>query len=756
MNQAKKNLGINFLLCIAIISTSLFMFEVMLSRLFSVILSYHYAFLVASVAILGMGLGSMLEYRDVSEYDDQSNDKIGLYLKGLIITMIAVFSIIYFVPYYSPYIYIAVSILPYLIAGRLMAVIFTAYGKYSDKVYFADLLGAGIAAMASILLFFAIGFLPGVFILFALMFLGLLLWYRQSKKNIDRIVGLMGILVFIIGMVVPGFREHVESNFTAYLSSPSTSLERLRDGNLTYQILDTKWDGFARTDVIELKEDETRRIVSTDGGANSYMMQWDGIAEKVPTVTDSVDFMPYVLEEPDQVAIIGAGGGRDVLQAILGKAKNIDAIEINQSSNAIVKEMGEYNGHIYDLPQVNVITGDGRSAIAKMDKKYDVIFLSLVMTNTSEAGYAMAESYIYTKEAIETYYRHLKANGKLVFVAHDTADTYKIVNTGFEVLLEEGILLEKIKDHFIVGLKVMEHGEQQMLHTPTVMIQKSPYTEKEIERVHTFFDKHPFTFFHLPNHHENNFLSQLSMGLVTMDQVIDQAPINIKIATDEKPFFYQQDKGLPKTLILLISLVLVFIFLFFGKPIITNKAYFSGIHFSVMGIAFMLVEVAMIQKMTLFLEHPTTAFVVSIAALLIGGGIGSYFSNKFSLAKDYHLGPLGAAVSIGLAAIGLHYGIQSFSLYSFSIKILIAMVILLSNGFFMGMIFPTSIKRMNESQQSYLIPVLYGINGGFSVFGSVLAIIVSMKLGISISLMIGAGLYGILFLIMPKLSLKEN
>lgn len=742
------------LMCISLISTSLFMYEVVLSRVFSVILSYHYVFLVTSIAILGMGLGSIYEFKRkrLVRITQPVNDKIGKLLFWLGISMLISFIIIYALPYMPKLVYISISIIPYFYAGRLITLLFSVYGSNSSKIYFADLTGAGIASIISILLLYWIGFIPTVSVLFVITFLSIFIWHFNSQHKKQLIISGAFIGIFILSSILPDAAHIFNGMFNAYLTSPTTSLERIRKSGIDHEIIYTKWDGFARTDVIDLGQEKDSRIVTINGSSNAAMLKWDGDKNSLPHLQKAIDFLPYIIGNKDDVAIIGAGGGRDVLQALVGGAKQIDAIEINQSTIDIVKEMGEYNGYIYEQPEVNVISGDGRSIIKKSKKKYDIIFASLVMTGTSEAvGYAMAESYVYTEEALKIYYDRLKPNGKLVFLTHGLNDMFKVGNTAYKMLESNNVPAKSIKDYMIIGAKVQVHQEHQMVSSPIVMISNKSYSDHDINEVAQFFEQNNFQLIHLPRNTEHSYFASLSNGEITLEDVYNQTNKYITPATDERPYFYNFNKGVPDIFqsIFLISILLVL--LLFLKPIIKGGVIKESIHFSLLGIVFMMVEIGFIQKMTLLLEHPTIAFIVTVSSLLIGAGIGSYFSNHKYLCKKNgrHKGALGAAFCLFLTLLALVMLTPKLLELSLLAKITFTVTILLINGFFMGTIFPYSIKKIKQSKRGSFIPLFYGINGVFSVFGSSLAIIISMQAGITITIAIGIIIYLGDYLLMP-------
>lgn len=751
-NENNKNIKFKLLLGIGMISTSLFMYEIVLSRLFSTILPYHFAFLILSTAILGMGIGSIIELKKMKKngYNDSQSVNHSTLLILLSWSMLGSFTFIYFMPFMSViYTYIGIAAIPYVFAGRFFTNLFTTEGRFSNKIYFSDLLGAGLASMLCIGIFYYIGFVFAINIIFILIFLSSFIFSMSSEKKNHIALSGGATIFFIVITLTMNTTSFLENNFTAYLTSPFTSLARVKNSGKNVEITYTKWDGFARTDVIEIEEVEDYRIVATNGSANTLMIRYDGKSDFYD-LKKKIDYIPYLLKEKPKVAIIGAGGGRDVLQAVIGGASEVDAIEINRSTVEAVRSMGDFNGNIYENPKVNVIVGDGRSILEKSKKEYDIIFLSMVMTGAAQAnGYALAESYIYTEEAFKTYYNHLTPNGKIVFVGHNTMDMQKIANTSLKLLEDNDISRENLKDHIFIGGTKHEN----MLHNPLIIVSKLPYLSKEIDIIKDFFKTNKYSILNLSGTEYTNYISEISDRKLSLDEVIKGSEYEVKPSTDNTPFFYNFQRGIPSVFGLILFIIFVFTVIYFRKHLKQREIREGAVQFSLLGVGFMLVEVSLIQKMTIYLEHPTTAFVTTISALLIGAGVGSFFSNKKLYIREdgRHYGALASMISIVFTLILVTLFHESTFSLSLIKKLLIAISILFINGFFMGMIFPYSISIIKNLGRDEHIPIFYGINGVFSMIGSIIAILISMKIGITAALLLGGIIYGVVYALMPKL-----
>ncbi len=767
MFKKNRDLSIGTLGGITLISTSLFMYEITISRVFATLLPYHYVFMILSTAILGMSIGSIVEFKKIKAIGYKINPlgEQGKLVSYLAYSMLTSFAVIYFVPFIKlSFLYIGIAAIPYIFAGQFFTSLFTNYAEYSNKIYFADLIGAGVASALSIGIFYFIGFIPAVKLIFVTVFISALVFsIRAGEKNHTYLNSLLALFMLSLS-VIPNMGNFIEKNFVSYLTSPYTSLARFKNSGAEAKIIYTNWDGFARTDVIKREGDDSARIVSTNGAANTLMIKYDGVNDFY-NLSSQIDYIPYLLNENAEVAIIGSGGGRDVLQAILGGAKRVDAIEINRSTVQAVKDMGSYNGNIYENPKVNVMVGDGRSILEKSNKKYDTIFLSMVMTGAAQAnGYALAENYIYTKEAVQTYYDNLKPNGKLIFVGHNNMDMAKLTNTSMKVLQENGIPNKLLKDQIFLGGELHE-GQETMVHSPVVMLAKRPYSQEEIETINHFFTEQKYSILHLSGGVQEDYITSISAGKATLESLMKKSKYDIKPSSDEKPFFYNFHKGIPVTFIFVLLSVYSCRSIFFKKLLYEQNIKKRGHYFSLLGVGFMVVEVAFIQKMTVYLEHPTTAFVVTISSLLIGAGVGSFFSHgAWLIEKDgKHRGAILAFMSILATGIIFKFASDWIVFIPMGKKVLAAILIIFVNGFFMGMIFPYSISSSKKIDGEKNIPIFYGINGLFSMAGSAIAVIISMKLGVTATLFAGSIIYGVIYMFMPvlfqessSLSLQKN
>ncbi len=762
VTDAKSKVSrITLLISIFLLSVSLFVYQVTLTRLYSAILSYHYVFLTTSFAILGLGIGSIFAYRMRSR-----NKKIGAKAKrgivpkdnmnikhqvnkGSIIlaaSYIVVFVVNYMLPFVnSTIVYILLGTIPFLVGGYLYSILFTEFSEISGKLYFADLIGSGAGSAAVILLLNNAGMLKTVIAICVISLIPALI--LPASGWVARSLGYAFPLVLIAGLFLPPqYINTIEKNFQGISSNPEKTIMSLQKSGMPSEIVFSKWNAFSRTDLIKLLNQPDEMVLTIDGSANAPMYEFNGDIKSLDKFKVATAYLPFAIGSNAKTLLIGAGGGKDVLYALAGGSKDISAVEINTSSIDAVKAYGAYNGNIYNRPEVKVFGEDGRNFVKSTKDKFDMIFLSLVMTNTSQGmGYALSENYIYTVEAVEDYLNHLNNNGRLVFSVHDQDDLSKIVATAIEALKSRGVPVKDAPRYLAIFTKYMpEQTGVTHVHNPVVIVKNSPFTESESQQLLDTAKKTGNDAMYTPLLFEQGVLHHLQEQHISMADYINGFSTNVTPATDDNPYFYNFEKGIPNTLPLILIVIVIGSIILFTPFVLTEGNAKPSMYFSLLGIGFMMIEVPLIQKFILYLGHPALAFTYVLAALLVGGGIGGYFSSSRFFnrqLKALYLPPFMVAIINIVLILTLGFVFQSTSNFGLTGRIIIASVLVMIQGFFMGMPFPRGLKLIGKTGKREIVPIMWGINGVASVVGSVLSVILSMTIGFTGALIAGAAVY---------------
>ncbi|NIS59453.1 MAG: hypothetical protein GTO13_01740 [Proteobacteria bacterium] len=557
------------------------------------------------------------------------------------------------------------------------------------------------------------------------------------------------------------------------------------------EVEETRWSHFGRTDLVANKFDPFQKTFFIDGTAGASMFRLEGDLKNPYNPALELlkrNFSGYFAlsmipdDEKQKVLIIGPGGGRDVLVAKMAGSGEITGVEINGDMVAMARAHADYNGGIYSgMPGVKVVISEGRSYLKREGAQYDVIYLSIPITNTSRSpeGFALSESFLFTTDAIKDYLAHLTPNGRLIVVAHDPLELFKLLVMVLDAWEKEGVRLqEALKRIYTTGSP----------HFPVLVVKRSPIGQEEAQRIHDEIMNirhYPSATTYIPGITQhahripidpdrimeqgmmNEVILSMAEGKFVPEDVIEAVPFNMRPATDESPFFFKIEKGVPNILITLLVLSLIFsVWAFLSRirdsypvtisvgPDHTHAPFSRAVRFRILfaslGMGFMLVEIPLIQKFSLFLGEPTYSLSITVLSLLVGGGLGSMVSERLQHLEDrYTIGGPALLVALGVgAALGWSEMIFEWLLGErIVVRAAASAAMLIPLGFVMGIPFPSGIRLLSKTGMSTQIPLMWGINGAMSVTGSVGSMILAIQWGFTVALITGASLYLVVFLL---------
>ena len=749
-------------------------FELSLTRIFSIMLDYHYSFLVVSVAMFGLGLGGVIAQYYSSKTFLKDNFS-GLAILAVFFSFAMAFFALIAVsfPNLNVILQAFIMFLPFLIAGTLLAMAYKVFVRSSSMLHFADLVGAALGSLAVVFLLNWAGAAVAVLLVSLVTLISSLLFSLASKKKLTIAITLLAIL----GMSI--FAQY-SSNLNLWNIQPASNQGKelssfLSTPSIDGKIVDSRWSSFGQVDVVASPALPHEKVIFVDGGAGTSLYHFNGDFNSnnsvVPELRNSTKFFPYLFVDKGSSLVIGPGGGLDVLTALMGDVNHIYAVEVNPSIVGIVRDYSSYDGGIYsNYSNVHVSVDEGRSFLKRSSQTYDTIMLDIPVSKTAQGtlGYALAENYLFTTDSFTDYLNHLSDNGFLTIVAHSQEEIYKLVSIAFKVLSAQGLSTYEIMQRIeVIGnMDTMGHNHSAL---PLFILKKTPITNAQAAFMDSKATEMGLETLYTPLAGGNSvdpILKALYDDKVSIDDLVSQAPININPPTDDQPFFYNFDLGIPSTLgPLLIGAIILSIIVSIVYAVSRRReefTYTSGTRtklktkfstfkwycFASLGLGFMLIEIALIQKFILFLGAPTLAIAASLFSLLLAGGLGSFFSRKWSDGKQYNA----FKVSLIIAAIAIVY---IFALptvfnaalsYSETLRFLISFTLIFPLGFLMGIPFPTIlgyIKQEFENDAAWM----WCINGAFSVFGGVFALIVAMLSGFNTVLMLGALAYLGVFLV---------
>lgn len=719
-----------FALTIFIISLAGLMLEIALTRLFSVLFFPPAVFAILSLAILGIGLGAAVTTWKTRW---RGPDHVPLYLAlaaGSVIVITAVAT----VPLLQILLF-GLVILPYLFLGMTLTTLFSTLPAQSTHLYLADLLGAGLGALLAVPLLNWLGGLNAVLATAVFLALAALVMSRRPR-------GRWSLLTIIITLFLLGsnqFFPWLTINM-GNLPAEKPIADSLNIANST--IIATRWDAFARTDL----------IAPGDGGP--YRLYMDGAAGSVmpPDVNneflwEDIGFFPFATEQPQRVFLIGPGGGLDVWFALQSGAEEIVGVEVNPASVALVEAYAAYNGALYERPEVRLLIDDGRSVLQRDQSQYDLIFLSQLVTLAAERnGYALVENTAYTVEAFRTYLNHLTPNGQIGIKLYDEPTLTRAVSTALATFRQEGLSDQEGLQHLIALLDTRAEPP-----IPLLIISKSAFTREDALSLGAVAQQVGFTPLYLPDVMAQPPLDAVAAGTASFTDVVADSENDLSATTDNRPFFYQFERGIPQTMRpLLWGMGAVFLLMVgwvtmqqrgqsVGRWAMTAPLYFAGL-----GLGFILVEIGIIQQTRLFLGHPTTATTVVIATLLVGGGLGSGLGGRwFKKETGLIVEPLLLVIAILALWILLWPQVETQLMGARPlVRIAVVMSTLLPLSIVMGMPFSLGLRNVSV-QGEQQVALAWVVNGLMSVIGSVLAVVLALQFGFTTVVFIGGAAYGL-------------
>src|SRR5919198_1134510 len=429
-----------------VLSMSVLLFELTLTRLLSIVLWYDYAFMAISVAFFGLGIGAILVHTLKSrlKYDKLPTKILQSTVAFALSVPVFLFLIGHVIPSSTSYLYIfyLASSIPFLFAGISMALIYLRMPREISKLYFVDLIGAATATLVLETLMRSLGaesvlivldqLLIGPSLIASLLFLPS---RGKSVVNNEIAIGNKTKVYALIALAISGvlLTANMALNILAVQPGEVKGLHYQLANPSAFKHLSTQWNSFSRIDVTKQMHyqntgnaDNTGRsrtlaAIAIDADADTPIFRWNGSISDIQWLKQYMDYLPYeVSNSNNNTLVIGSGGGEDILVALAGGSKNVTAVELNPLIVSAAKRFGgSLAGNLYDRKDVHLFIDDGRRFISSTNSKYDKIVIKLVDSWAAQlaGGYALSENYLYTVEAFKQYLQHLNGdNGMLVMV----------------------------------------------------------------------------------------------------------------------------------------------------------------------------------------------------------------------------------------------------------------------------------------------------------------------------------------------------
>lgn len=730
--------------------------EIAFTRLFSVLFFYHYVFLVLAVALLGLGLGAALTTLLPDRARRFESYAAGAATLAAVSAVAAVVFSTRVLPVAAPMLHGLVALVPFLFVGMALSLLFVAGPGASARIYGADLAGAAAgAALAYPLLYLGA---PTAILGAALLLAagGWVVGSTGTTSGIDRAV-VVALLAGLFGL-------------NATLAPLDVELGRIAAGkplglwldHRQAEVVRTDWDPFGRVDVVRTPLEPLEQFVFIDGAAGSALPRYPADPGQETARLTELGAFPYRLVAADRALVIGSGGGIGVLYALLSGLEDITAVEVSQGVIDAVRANGEYAGYLYDRPEVTVAAEEGRSFLARDAGHYDVIDLSLVVSlATARSGYALAENHLFTREAFASVLAHLTDDGLAAVRLYDDPTLTRAFLTAATAIRDGGVSDAEAMRHLAVVFNPEEADRGGTAFYPMLLLHKRPLTEETARELVDGAENLGFTVMFAPFTHQNGPFGRVASGEATLIDIEAELSGGVFTPpTDARPFFFEMTGGLPDALVdawiavgavvaVAVSGLAVAAYRIGGGQAVAGRVGPPLVYFAALGLAFMLVEIGLIARFSLFVGHPTLALIATLAALLVAAGAGSLVSGRFAVARLERV-IMVAAIAAALLSLALPWLVERFWTDAAQLppvtRIVLAIAAIAPLGMAMGMLFPSGLRLMRADAA---LP--WAVNGVASVVGSVLAITIAIEVGYPAVSTAAALLYVALAVVGPSL-----
>jgi hypothetical protein len=748
---------------IFLIALSGLVLEVSITRIFSAAIWYHFAFVAVSVALVGLGAsGLVVQYR-VKKLKGKWAENltilsawgITIFIPITLFVMHALASQVLYLP-----LFMLLFSVPFFLVGIIISAAFNAFASVAGRLYAADLIGASAGALLVVLFLVLTGGEGATLIVGLISAIGATIFSRIAKNTKKTLVSLM-FVAFATSLIFLNYATQIfaiPTDPTAQKDLPIYLREH--PGS---KIVKTEWNSFSRIDVVEGGTGGEGLVakVFIDGGAGTNIISWDGKTESRQELSNWMQYLPFKMMHEPKVLVIGSGGGRDVVASLVSGSKDVTSVEINPIIYETVKSYSERAGNVYSHEFVKSYVDEGRSFITRSSDKYDIIYVPFVDTwaSVSSGGLSVSENFLYTLEGFQQYYDHLTDRGKIVTVRW-LIDAPRFVSTYAKLLEQNGIPQDQLYRHLIM---VTSDSYTQDPSVTMVIFSKAPFTDEEIRFLSQSFSQYDYKPILMPGEVMREPYSALLSGEINLDQFYDMFKTKVYPVTDDNPYFLSFEKPLPSAVEILlygsVGIVVIFLLVPFswirrgrgitggGQTEINSEKSELRIgavipYFAALGVGFILIELALLQKLILLMGNPTMTFALLLFTLLLSSGSGSLLSTRIAKNTMRNL----VFVIGGIAGIGILYVfflppiIYSTIAEPVGVKAVVSISVLAPIGFLMGMPLPTGMRLLKVHRPDY-IPWMWAINGAFSVLGAVLAIALGIMYGSSLAMVLGVLVY---------------
>ncbi|NQU39092.1 MAG: hypothetical protein HQ523_03985 [Lentisphaerae bacterium] len=786
------------------------LFEITLTRIFEFTVWSNYAYLIISIAILGIGFSGILLMRWPKLLQINATTFLTISAAACGITMFTGLLLINRIPIHLPNapdgwgqetmnllkVFVVLAT-PFTFFGLIVTYLLDNRGEKANVYYFADLVGAGLGSLA--LVFLIQKYHPqGIVALCAVLTLVAALLFllgeapRSKAKWVVFGAGSIAALLALL-LWIPNVKDQIP--LTVHVAKRTFVYDEAA-GNIEH----TGWSALSRVDIAAMDPDRKRVWIA--GGVNeSSICRFDGDYEAmratrpilIPAATQILDYkiLPHLSKTNHTVCMIGTSGGEDSLYALMAGARKVIGVEMDPTIARFVTETyKDYAGGLFtDGDYSELVVDEGRSYLRRTDRKFDVIqqvnnFTPIAFQN---GALNLSETYLLTVESFKSFYDKLTDDGILCISRYGSI---RLLSIAVEMFRRMGMEPEEYAKHLVVC-----EGPQWVINS--FMLKKSAFTEAEIDTLYAFFEggSHnrqilyaPYRTQKLPDLEKNLYYKIATAA--DPSEFYRVGCFDFSPTTDNKPFFnrmkvlgakdVEREKltllppeilhiehegrfhrrvpqgDVPPLMVLFGGAIMATVF--FGVPIFSTRRLRHALkgrartvgYFACLGLGFMFVEICLIQRLVLFLGAPVYSIAAVICSLLVSSGLGSLFSGriapKFTNIRNLLLAVAGSVLILNFLIDPVT---QMFLGSALPLRVIIALLLTGGAGFLMGMPMPSGIRYL-KSLDSPLIPWAWAVNGYFTVIATALSVIIAMTFGFTTVFLVATVIYAIAPFFLPR------
>lgn len=782
--------------CIGLVSAAALAYEILLMRLFSIAHWGHFAYIIISLALLGYGLSGTL----ITLVRQRSKMQPAVWLRGNAllfgITVLPCYVLAMHVPFngleivwnldqigWLTILYTLLAI-PFLCAANFVGAALTIHADRAPRIYGWDLAGAGIGVIIVV----AMAWFPPQWSLKGVSMVGIAagayLWRPWRPGTI-----FAGLLLCVAVLLVP--QTWLRPVISEFKSLPRTLT--IRGARIVHESF-SPWGMLTAVEnpdipfrhapglsLVTTDEPPPQVAVFTDGDAMTTITRTGGSQDSLRYLEQLPSALPYALLDEPGVLILGAGGGTDVVQALYHGATRVDAVELNPQLSELVRVAYRgFTAGLYDRSDVNIHASEARAFLRRSERRYELIQIPLLDSfGSSSAGTrALDENYLYTVEAFEDFLSHLTDHGIIAvtrWLKLPPRDSLKLFATARTALEHAGSSSAESNLAMIRGWQ-----------TVTLLVSRRPWRAQDLERIRRFAESRRFDLAWIPgmrpeeaNRYHLISGPSLHDDLRTLlgenaEAFLESYKFDIFPPSDDRPYFSnffrwralgelleRREQGalvlldsgylvvvaaLAQAIPLAVVLILLPLLLLRRRRRPASGGVGTATYFLLLGLAFMFIEMAYLQRFVMYTGHPVFAAAIVLGSFLVFAGLGSVTVSRLQAAVAHRGLDIVAPVASTIALLGLIDAAVLPWLFTmsaeaaFGVRLAVGVLAISPLAFAMGMPFSLGLLRLERTSPEF-IPWAWGINGCASVLGSLTAPLLAIHFGFSTVILIAATLY---------------